>query len=70
MGKRKMSQDTKLQGIHFSWTIKSHIFSTSSLAAIFFIIYADILISNLSVYPADTKCSDIFKEEQTPNEIF
>ncbi|KAL5806953.1 hypothetical protein ACOSQ4_029686 [Xanthoceras sorbifolium] len=51
-------------------TAKSPIFSTIAFAAIFFLVYADSIISNLSVYPADIRISDIFETPQAPDEAF
>ncbi|KAK3226175.1 hypothetical protein Dsin_006037 [Dipteronia sinensis] len=49
---------------------KSPIFSTTAFAAIFFLLYSDRIISNLSVYPADIRISDIFETHQAPDEVF
>ncbi|KAK2657098.1 hypothetical protein Ddye_010150 [Dipteronia dyeriana] len=51
-------------------TFKSPIFSTTAFAAIFFLVYSDRIITNLSVYPADIRISDIFEAPQTPDEVF
>ena len=57
----------------FSRTAKSPIFSALCFGAIFFMIYADSIVSNLSVYPLDLTTYEIYESQdigiQDPEEI-
>uniref|UniRef100_A0A2P2IVG3 Alpha 1,4-glycosyltransferase domain-containing protein n=1 Tax=Rhizophora mucronata TaxID=61149 RepID=A0A2P2IVG3_RHIMU len=67
MGAKKMSKKIFDYRV-LSRTAKSPVFSTISFAAIFFIIYADSLMSSISIGPADLGSKAIFGAPEAPTE--